>query len=389
MASQRVPRTITPLNWKNDINAERSLPPIDWKALQEYAIGIKRAHTNHDSEVGCQLSSEYNMGGLHIVRRLDFHDGTSWVARLQLHKATAESCQRLLQEVHTIQVIRERSAIPVPEIIAYEPSYDNTVGVAFMIMEFIPADTAMDAFGGWPVHRGKIPLRFKDQFYAAMARIQVEMASVRFPRIGSVVKLSDGTYSVGPIPGVGGPFDSAADFFEAWAKGTKFPYSESFIRERTPSAVVGEILESIKDFPSKLLNFAQHHRFQEGPFPIIHTDLYTSNILVDSDYHIRSVIDWENAIVAPWEMVEFIKDLSIVPPVMDGPFYREEESDRQKLADRMRYIEVIRGVERGQRLDNKLSMALSDWNTQNQASAAWLYLDGRIGFYSSIFELFE
>jgi hypothetical protein len=172
MDPQRNTTDIKLLNWRSDINVERSLPPINWKALQEYAIGVKRMLTNHDGEIGCQLSSEYNMGGLHVVRRLDFQDRTSWVARLQLH-TTAESIQCLVHEVCTIQVIREQSAIPVPEIFAYEPSCDNDVGVAFMIMEYIPADTAMDSFGGWPVHKGKTPPQFKAQFYATMARIQV------------------------------------------------------------------------------------------------------------------------------------------------------------------------------------------------------------------------
>jgi hypothetical protein len=215
------------------------------------------------------------------------------------------------------------------------------------------------------------------------------MASVRFPRIGSVIRLSDGTYSVGPMSGIGGPFDSAAVFFRAWAKGMKFPYNEHTIRERTPAEHVDEILKSIKDFPLKLLNVAQHYTFQEGPFPIIHTDLYKSNILVNSDYRVQSVIDWENAIVGPWEMVEFIKDLSIVPPVMDGPLYREDESDREKFADRMRYIEVVEKTEMARHLDSKLSTVFGDRNTQNLASAIWLYLDGRIGFYSGVFEPFE
>lgn len=215
------------------------------------------------------------------------------------------------------------------------------------------------------------------------------MASVRFPSIGGVIRLSDGTYSVGPIPGIGGPFDSAADFFKAWAKGMKFPYNQNTIRERTPVEHVDEILKSIKDFPLKLLNFTQRYCFQEGPFPIVHTDLYKSNILVDAEYRVQSVIDWENAIIAPWEMVEFIKDLSIVPLVMDGPLYCEEESDREKFAERIRYIEVVKKTEKALQLDSKLSMAFGDQNTQNLASAIWLYSDGRIGFYSSVFKPFE
>jgi hypothetical protein len=173
MASQNEATSARPLNWKTDIDAERSLHSINWRALEDYAICIKRKYSNLDGKITCQLSAEYSMGGLHVVRRLDFHDGTSWIARLQLHKATPASLQRLIQEVHTIQVIRERSKIPVPEIFAYETSGNSAVGVAFMIMEFVPADTAMDSFGGWAVHKGKTPMQFKKEFYTAMAGIQV------------------------------------------------------------------------------------------------------------------------------------------------------------------------------------------------------------------------
>jgi hypothetical protein len=215
------------------------------------------------------------------------------------------------------------------------------------------------------------------------------MASVRFPKIGSILKLSDGTYSVGPIPGIGGPFSSAASFFKAWAREANFPYNENTIRKRTPSELVDEILISIKDFPFQLRNFAEHYCFQEGPFPVFHTDLYKSNVLVDSEYQILSIIDWENAIVAPWELVEFIKDLSVVPPVMDGPLYHEEESDREILTARREYIEAVQKMEKARQLDNKLSTTLSNWCTQNLAHAIWLYHEGRIGFYTSIFKLFE
>jgi hypothetical protein len=172
MGSQVATANSIQLNWKKDIGNESSLAFVDWKALQEFAIGVKR-RSNHDSNTTCQLSADYNMGGLHVVRRLDFADGTSWVARLQQRKATAASIQRLLHEVYTIQVIRQQTKIPVPEIIGYDASDENKVGVAFMLLEFIPADTAMDSFGGWPAHKGRIPSNFKLDFYAAMAEIQV------------------------------------------------------------------------------------------------------------------------------------------------------------------------------------------------------------------------
>jgi hypothetical protein len=167
------------LNWKDNINAESSLPPINCAALIQYAKDIKRRHLKHASNIECQLSDKYNMGGLHVVRLLDFEDGTTWLARLQRHKGTAESCQRLIAEVHTIQVIREQSKIRVPEVFGYDASYDNPVGVPFMLLEYIPAITAMDSFGGWEEHKGRIPQHFRTDYHASMANIQVRIKQSR------------------------------------------------------------------------------------------------------------------------------------------------------------------------------------------------------------------
>ncbi len=73
------------------------------------------------------------------------------------------------------------------------------------------------------------------------------------------------TYSVrGPLPGIGGPFDSAAEFFEAWANQAKFPYHEGMIRERTPADVVDEILRSIQNFPLRLKDFQSSSAFAKA-----------------------------------------------------------------------------------------------------------------------------
>lgn len=131
------------------------------------------------------------------------------------------------------------------------------------------------------------------------------MASIRFPKIGSII-YSDGTYSIGPIPKIGGPFDSAAEFFEAWAERARFPFSEEtirkMIRQTTSLDVVDveEIVRSIQNFPSRLKDFSKRFLFREGPIPLFHTDFYSSNIIIDSEHNLLSVIDWENAIVAPW-----------------------------------------------------------------------------------------
>ncbi|GAO18653.1 hypothetical protein UVI_02064280 [Ustilaginoidea virens] len=213
--------------------------------------------------------------------------------------------------------------------------------------------------------------------------------SVRFPKIGSIVQRPDGSYSVGAIPGIGGPFETAAEYFRAWAQARKFPFKEDLIRERTPPHLVDEIIASIYGFPGKLSDFTKRHSFKSGPFPLIHPDLYTSNVLIDSQCNILGVIDWENSFVGAWEMVEFPKNITLVPPVMDGSSYREDESERDCRLEQKRYVEVVKEAEGARQMDGKLSDALGDENSQNLGQALWLWADGRIGYYSRVLELFD
>ncbi|KGM92453.1 uncharacterized protein PADG_11270 [Paracoccidioides brasiliensis Pb18] len=159
------------LNWKTGISKEPSLPPVSWDALKRGAVKLKRMQSEDPTcSITCNPLSEYNMGGLHLVRILEFNDNTRWIVSIQLHECNSESIKRLLHEVHTLALIRERTCIPVPQVFGYEPSHAN--------------------------------IELTDR--------QVEMASKRFPKIGMIVKHEDGTYDIDPIPGLGGPFERAS-----------------------------------------------------------------------------------------------------------------------------------------------------------------------------------
>lgn len=162
------------LNWANtDIDKEVALGAVDWDALLQYAQVTRQKIEKSEVPFACQISVENNKGGRNLVRRLHFQDGACWLVRIQLDNPTPESIQRLEQEVHTMSVVRERSEIPVPEVYAYAANYDNVFGAPFMLMEFLPGDTIMDSFGGYQVHKGKIPENFTPDFHATLADIQV------------------------------------------------------------------------------------------------------------------------------------------------------------------------------------------------------------------------
>ena len=202
------------LNWGTDnIEKDRPLAFINWEALKQFAREARRQVDDGNSL--CTLSAEYNMGGLHIVRRIDFNDGRQWVACLQLEPPTRESCDRLRTELDTMAAVRSLSNIPIPQVFAHDCNIANSsgIGAAFMLMDFIPGNTAMDSFGGWDVHKGEMPFHFKLQLYSSLADIQTSLSSIRFSQIGTIVRRPNGVFDIGPIPNIGGPFFTAAAFF--------------------------------------------------------------------------------------------------------------------------------------------------------------------------------
>ena len=79
---------------------------VKWQALTSTASDMRA--------IDCQLSEKYSLGHFNLVRRLQFADGVSWVARLRLpdlpsvfgqrEALEAEECMRI--EIATMKFLR-------------------------------------------------------------------------------------------------------------------------------------------------------------------------------------------------------------------------------------------------------------------------------------------
>ncbi|KFY68165.1 hypothetical protein V498_10727 [Pseudogymnoascus sp. VKM F-4517 (FW-2822)] len=304
--------------------------------------------------------------------------------------------KKLQSEVDTMAIVRERTNIPVPQVFGYETNDSNPVGVAFILMEFLPGNVAMDADGGYETHNGEIPPQHKTNFYKRIAQVQVEMASVRLPRIGTIIKCTDGSYDIGPLPDLGGPFDTATAFFEAWAAKAEFPKSRDMIQQSMENGPVNEVLSSITKFPNRIKALASRlSSCDNGPFPLWHPDFLHSNIIVDESYSVLGVIDWEGACTLPWELLEFPLFLETVPFPMDAAWNYDEdgqplnEATRRRWQERKEYVDKVASAEVSKQIDNKLSTILDNQDVQNLAYAVRVYHDpGKLGFYDKVLEIF-
>ena len=135
---------------------------INWEALCQYASKI------HNNE-SCIINPQVGLGGRHIVRRIEFHGGTQWVARIRIAAPENEDeggCL-LQREVDCLQLIKEQTSVPAPTVFGFVSNAKNNVGAPFMLMECLPGNTGLDLSGV------AIPAPFKVPFDREMARFQV------------------------------------------------------------------------------------------------------------------------------------------------------------------------------------------------------------------------
>lgn len=139
------------------------------------------------------------------------------------------------------------------------------------------------------------------------------------------------------IPGLGGPFSNSADYYRAWAAKQI---------ENSPS---GELTSK---FPSRLATAAHRvSNYPRGPFNLSHPDFGYHNFIVDDNYNLLAVIDWDGAQVRPLEF-SAILPMSLAPlhPIFweggrfDTPDRREAEAVGAR--EQMKYLSWIKAQER-------------------------------------------
>lgn len=157
------------------------------------------------------------------------------------------------------------------------------------------------------------------------------------------------------------------------------------------------MVPSVSLFPESISKLADRLSVcNHGPFPLCHGDFGHNNIIVDDNYRVLAVIDWETAFAGPWEIFgDFPLTLSVVPPAMDAPWnYNQDGSPKssdlvQKFTDQKYYIAAVREVEnRSEGGNHFLSAALEDSRRQHLVTGMRLYESGKVGWYSKLIDKF-
>ncbi|KAH6634769.1 kinase-like domain-containing protein [Chaetomium sp. MPI-SDFR-AT-0129] len=279
-----------------DDRIQAVLSRANFRHLEKVALAARlqdKAVT--DSHLSCTIDpSVFTHGFNNVVFEVTFSDYVYWIARIQHVTVDASEVQEntadLLSEITTMRVIKERTAIPVPTVHAYDVSPSNEVGYPYVLMEALPGRI----LGGLiaeqipPEHFPKVA----KQLAGVLFQLHVRLA---FDRLGRLWSGDDGNGPVEVIPL--SPDEAAPKTSLEWF------YTER--QEDNRQALQGHSQDKEWLAACWVLKTAVSHIIIEprlrGPFPLCHLDLHHGNLLFDDDYNLTGVIDWSAAQTVPLE----------------------------------------------------------------------------------------
>ena len=250
------------------------------------------------------------MGGQNAHVDIKFADGTIWLARIRLEdpilppKATQHYI--FMSEIATLRFL-EKTNVPAPKVYAYAAeSKDNHVGTSYILMEKL---------AGVPVQWWETTAAQRTKLITQLADIYIELGRHPFPLIGSLSMN-------GPAVKVGG-FAQSQLFSSPQQNAGPFDTVQASLHAAVSHAQTQILDGELSAFAvDNYLSFCWRRDMIPqatklsgelgSNFYLKHGEDKGDHILVDADFNITGIIDWEFSSVEP-------KALAFSTPCMIWP----------------------------------------------------------------------
>ncbi|KFA54479.1 hypothetical protein S40293_09557 [Stachybotrys chartarum IBT 40293] len=364
------------------------------RAVDAYRKKVLKKTKEDTRDLTARLAAYIYWGEEFLLGKIEFSDGGSAIVKYYCCKP--ESYYTVLHEADTMGLVRRMSSITVPPILDHEVYwrvYEDYDIYPWILMGFFSGDTAMFQRQGIDPSETDRKTWALSRIHTTMAELQATIASLRFEQIGQIQYL-EGRFVVGPIPGVGGPFNTAAEYFKALVKapvelatrGYIYDQVDQLVREgEIPAEDAKDLVQQFKEFPSMVADLAERMPFSKGPFPLMHMNMAPYAIFVDEHFEIQALMDWQDSLVVPWEIYTPALTIHAPPAVLDNTVDRPRQSHFR--THQKAYTNLVVSAEQRYGKDNKLSSQFADSELLDLAQAFWSYRkDEHIGFYKNVID---
>jgi len=174
----------------------------------------------------------------------------------------------------------------------------NEVGAPYILMSYIHGNVASEFRIAKECEIGLFGTLEQDRkFRQQMARIQVQLSLLTFDRIGSIFQDGD-NFAIGPEVETGrGPWTSPMDFYTDLA-----PHAILVCETEAPIEVRQSSSFELPRLFERLMSMLGN-RDNPGPFGLANRDFGAHNLLVNGDFEIVGMIDFDGVMAAPIEVV--------------------------------------------------------------------------------------
>ncbi|KAI2463258.1 hypothetical protein F4781DRAFT_417242 [Annulohypoxylon bovei var. microspora] len=276
------------------------------KKINTSALATKASHLRKG--VPCSIPTlQYDrairnsvMGGMNYHIEICFDDGVKWIARIRRFNATSPPAALrdyiIQSEVATLKFL-EQTGVPTPKVFDFTLDHaDNPVGVGYILMEKLPGKSLR-----WESATEQQGRKVMEQ----LARIFIELRKYPFDLLGSLDHPDDShigafareslTDFVQSEMRTMGPFTSLEECYKSSLRLIldQIIRQEIYSEQAVDAYLIHRFLLDL--VPHILPSSAQ----KDEKYYLKHADDKGDHILVDEDFNITGVIDWEWAHTAP------------------------------------------------------------------------------------------
>ncbi|KAI9883524.1 MAG: hypothetical protein M1823_004713 [Watsoniomyces obsoletus] len=243
---------------------------------------------------GTQSTLSRMAGGRHFHAEIRFEDDVAWLLRLPIdHKPESRGTRNYFLECEaaTMRFLARKTSLPTPNVHDWSLEGDSTneLGPGYLLMDKLPGKPL-----NWPKVTKEDPAT-RQRLLNQLADIFLELERHPLPSIGSLTSSSPVTVGRIGHPSAPserrplGPFETGAESYE------------TRVRSVLDQIVTGELiqLEPVNAYLQFRWMLQQLHRGillpkNDGPpFYLKHPDDKGDHILLDEQFNITGIIDWE------------------------------------------------------------------------------------------------
>ena len=295
---------------------------IDFGAIPQLCASVRQEREQESrvpngsqhivESIPCKVCLKPLFGSFNILYKVEFADGVRWLVKIPADGYRGRwdqwDAEGITSEALTMQLVRSKTTIPVPEVFSYRSTIENELNCPFILMEFIEGISLHEFWFDTSFPLEEIERR-RIQALGGVASVILQLNQFRFHEGGSIVFQQGGDPKIGPVqyedqqamldrPQNREDEDETPIFFSAGPfQNQKEFFTCQLDRRHVPEDKFSRGFHKLLQLFISWIPYTDH--VNQPSFVLAHPDFDIQNFIVSPEGRLRGVIDWDGVGAIP------------------------------------------------------------------------------------------